>query len=44
METAWAGVQLEGSLFRKPGRWEYHELRDAIAKRQADEAETETTP
>jgi hypothetical protein len=33
LNTAWAGWQLEGSMTRKPGRFEHHELRDEWAER-----------
>lgn len=34
MSTAWAGVQLEGSMHRKPGGWESSEYRDVLTNLQ----------
>lgn len=38
MDTAYAGVQMEGSLFREPGDWETREYRDWLKKRAEEGA------
>lgn len=35
MSTAWAGVQLVGSMHRKPGRWEESEYREMLAGKKS---------